>query len=316
MSLRVIDTSSWQTGLDLSQIDFDAIMVKATESTSYVNPSCDSHMQQAIRQGKLNGVYHFARPADNDPFAEANFFVDNIQGYLDGTTLLCLDWESEPKGNVTWARQWLDHVFSRTGVRPVIYMSESVVNGHDWSSVYNDYGLWVARYQDMSPDYNWDMSNAGPLPDVNWNPSAPYMMWQWTSRGRLNGYGADLDLSVFYGDKNTWLAYSRNQNVPVLQPTPEPVPTPTPDPTPAPEPVPEPTPTPEPPVEQTRPIVKAFLELFRLVVFALPALLIQLLTNDPGLAFGLGTPLLALLKTIDKYVHENPDSDISGLLPF
>ena len=49
----------------------------------------------------------------------------------------------------------------------MIYMSESVVNKHDWSSVVaGNYGLWVAKYRDYNPDYNYDMSNAGSKPSV------------------------------------------------------------------------------------------------------------------------------------------------------
>ena len=48
-------------------------------------------------------------------------------------------------------------------------MSESVVNKHDWSSVVaGNYGLWVAKYRDYNPDYNYDMSNAGSKPSVKY----------------------------------------------------------------------------------------------------------------------------------------------------
>ena len=43
----------------------------------------------------------------------------------------------------------------------MIYMLESVVNAHDWSSVAKaGYGLWVAKYADYDLDYNYDMTNA------------------------------------------------------------------------------------------------------------------------------------------------------------
>lgn len=259
MSLRIIDVSSWQANLNLANVDYDGVIVKATESLGYVNPYCDTHIQQSIAGGKLKGVYHFARPNDSNPIAQADYFIDNITGYLDGTTLLVLDWEAEQIGNTAWAKQWLDRVFNRTGVRPVIYMSESVVNSHDWSDVINgDYGLWVARYWDNSPDYNWDMTNAGPEPNVKWSASAGYLMWQWTSTGRLNGYGANLDLNEFYGDKKTWLAYCKDQrkSTPTPAPTPVPTPTPQPEPTPTPTPVPTPEPTPEPaPVDPEDPVI-------------------------------------------------------------
>ena len=70
-----------------------------------------------------------------------------------------LDWEAENQWDVAWAKRWLDEVTKLTGVRPVIYMSESVVNSYDWSSVVDaNYGLWVAKYLDYVPDANYDMT--------------------------------------------------------------------------------------------------------------------------------------------------------------
>ena len=117
-----------------------------------------------------------------------------------------LDWESAGKSNVKWAKEWLDRVYSVTGVKPVIYMSESVVNAYNWKAVAEaGYGLWVARYRDYNVDRNYDMSTCGKKPVVKW--WSFYMMWQWTSVGRLNGYSGNLDLDVFYGDANQWDAY-------------------------------------------------------------------------------------------------------------
>lgn len=213
MALKGIDIASWQAGLDAGKINADFVIIKATEATSYVNPYCDGHYQQAIAAGKKVGVYHFARNGSNDAIAEADFFVDNIKGYIK-QALLVLDWEDG--GNVrdvAWAKRWLDRVQERTGVKPLIYMSESVVNSHDWSPVANaDYGLWVAKYRDMAADYNYNMDLAGTQPTVNyWNG---YAMWQWTSSGRLDGWGGNLDLNEFYGDAEAWDKYAGGKPAP------------------------------------------------------------------------------------------------------
>lgn len=234
MSLNGYDISNNQGNIDNTQVPGDFVIIKATEGNGYTDPNCDANFQQAKSAGKLLGVYHFARPDGNGPIDEANWFVSQIQGYLDGTTLLVLDWETEPKGNVSWVRQFGDRVFELTGVRVVVYMSASVVNDHDWSSVYNDYALWVAQYGANNPVLGYDVP-ATP-PDVNWNPQAPYLLWQYTSNDHQPNWNGALDCSVFYGDKNTWLREARDQR----NDTP---PTP-----PAPAPVPDPQPTPVPPV--------------------------------------------------------------------
>lgn len=206
MTLNGIDISNWQRGIDLSKVPCDFVIAKATEGIGYVDKSCDGFIQQALKLGKKIGFYHFARPTtNNDPIREADFFYENCKGYF-GKGIPILDWEAENKQNVAYAKAWLDRVYQRSGVKPVIYMSESVVNSYDWSSVANaDYGLWVAKYRDNNPDYNYNMANAGSRPRVKWWKN--YCMWQWTSSGRLSGYGGNLDCNIFYGDVNTWNAY-------------------------------------------------------------------------------------------------------------
>lgn len=206
MTFNGIDISNWQRGIDLSKVPCDFVIAKATEGIGYVDKSCDGFIQQALKLGKKIGFYHFARPtANNDPIREADFFYENCKGYF-GKAIPILDWEAENKHNVAWAKKWLDRVYQRSGVKPVIYMSESVVNSYNWSSVANaDYGLWVAKYRDNNPDYNYNMANAGSRPRVKWWKF--YCMWQWTSSGRLNGYNGNLDCNVFYGDGTTWDAY-------------------------------------------------------------------------------------------------------------
>ena len=206
MTINGIDISSWQRDINLSAVKADFIIVKATEGIGYVDKSCDMLFQKALSLGKKLGFYHFARPtANNDPIREADFFYENCKGYF-GKAIPILDWEAENKQNVAYAKAWLDRVYQRSGVKPVIYMSESVVNSYDWSSVANaDYGLWVAKYRDNNPDYNYNMANAGSRPKVKWWKF--YCMWQWTSTGRLDGYGHNLDCNVFYGDAATWDKY-------------------------------------------------------------------------------------------------------------
>ena len=205
MTMNGIDVSNWQAGLNISDVACDFVIAKATEDLNFVDKYCDKFIQQAIKLGKPFGFYHFARPT-NDAVREAEYFYNNCRGYF-GKGIPILDWESGNTSNVAWAKRWLDRVYQLSGVKPVIYMSESVVNANDWSSVAAaDYGLWVAKYRDNQPDYNYSMANAGRRPSVKWWKF--YCMWQWTSSGRLNGYNGNLDCNVFYGDVATWNKYA------------------------------------------------------------------------------------------------------------
>ena len=224
MTMNGIDISNWQRDINLSAVKADFVIVKATEGIGYVDKSCDMLFQKALSLGKKLGFYHFARPtANNDPIREADFFYENCKGYF-GKAIPILDWEAENKQNVAYAKAWLDRVYQRSGVKPVIYMSESVANAYNWSSVANaDYGLWVAKYRDNNQDYNYNMANAGSRPKVKWWKF--YCMWQWTSTGRLNGYSGNLDCNVFYGDGTTWDKYAGKSGT-ASKPAPAPAPAP------------------------------------------------------------------------------------------
>lgn len=205
MPMNGIDISNWQKDLDLTKISFDFVIVKATEGINFVDAYCDKFIQTAKRMGKPYGFYHFARPS-NDAVKEAQFFYNNTKNYFN-EGIPVLDWEAENKNDTAWALRWLNEVYRLSGVKPMIYMSESVVNAYDWSAVVaGDYGLWVAKYRDYVDDYNYDMSMAGTAPKVKWWKG--YAMWQWTSVGKLNGYTGSLDCDIFYGDASTWKLYA------------------------------------------------------------------------------------------------------------
>ncbi len=195
MSLFGTDQSKWQAD---AVTEGDFIILKATEGAGYVDPTCNTKYQLNKQAGKLLGVYHFARPDLNDALSEARFFVDNVRGYLN-EAILALDWEQPgTQNNVSWAKAWLDEVYRLTGVKPLIYMSASVVSAYDWSVIADaDYGLWIAGYPDLRS--SWD------LPDFCYSTGAWkfYALWQFT-----NSHGS-LDRDVFMGDKKAWRLYAK-----------------------------------------------------------------------------------------------------------
>ena len=202
--LKGIDISHHQKGIDLGAIDTDFVIIKATEGNGYTDEMCDTFYQKAKSLGKKLGVYHFARPdLGNTPEAEADWFVKETLGYHK-EAMLILDWESGNLQDTTWARKWLDRVYSKTGVRPVIYMSASVMRSANWGDVVaGDYGLWVANYG--SNDGTPQDSVFDKYPLKYWGF---YALWQYTSVGRLSGYNGNLDLNYFSGDKSAWDKYA------------------------------------------------------------------------------------------------------------
>lgn len=204
-AMNGIDVSSWQSGIQIDQVQgVEFVISKATEGTSYVNTDCDRVYQDAKAAGKKVGVYHYA--SGGSAIAEAEYFVDHVSGYI-GEAVLVLDFEgSAIYQGVGWAKTWLDSVYNMTGIRPLIYMSNSVVNMYDWSSVAADYGLWNAGYYlGYTPFYGFaaDPPIYGSL--GAWDGAA---MYQYTSSGYLSGWGGALDLDIFYGDAAAWDVYA------------------------------------------------------------------------------------------------------------
>jgi GH25 family lysozyme M1 (1,4-beta-N-acetylmuramidase)/LysM repeat protein len=199
MTLNGIDIASYQAGLNAGTIDADFVIVKATQGTSYVNPYCDKHYQQAKAAGKLLGVYHYA--GGGDPKAEADYFLINIKGYIK-EAILCLDWESADNarwgnGDAEWVKTWCDYVYDKTGVRPIVYVQASAISR---LSGIGDYGLWVAQYANNEPTG---------YQEHPWNEDAyTCAIRQYTSSGRLAGYNGNLDLDIAYMDATAWHKYA------------------------------------------------------------------------------------------------------------
>ena len=199
MSMNGIDISNWQKGIDLTKVPCDFVIIKATQGTEYVNPDYDRAYQQAKNAGKCLGVYHYASGGDAEK--EAQFFIENVSGHI-GEAILVLDWEKEQNKNFgvcdfDWVKKWLNYVFKKTGVKPLIYTSKSFMNRFDGIG---DFGMWIAQYASN------DVTGYQETP---WNEGAyNCAIRQYSSHGRLSGYAGNLDLDKFYGDKEAWSRYA------------------------------------------------------------------------------------------------------------
>lgn len=194
-----IDISGWQPANVTELVkDYDFVIIKATEGTSFVSPFCDSQYQKAKARGKLVGVYHFA--SGLDPVAEANYFIDNVQGYV-GEALLVLDWEANAiSRGPEWVRSFVKQVKARTNVPPVIYGSASPLAAQGIPAVaqQENCGLWVAAYPSSAPTgYRDEPQLLGSV------------IRQYASTGRLADYNGNLDLNISVLNADQWRAYAK-----------------------------------------------------------------------------------------------------------
>ena len=194
--LNFIDTSNWQGGYSPALTGADAVVVKATEGTGFVDSYCDSIIQQAMASGMLWGFYHFA--GDGDAVAEAVYFINNCSNYF-GSGIPVLDWEGNQ--GVDWVNRFVECVHEQTGVWPWIYANPWRFNQ---GGVNPNCARWVASYPDVASP-TWRGAQGWDCPAADGNVVA----WQFCSDGVVNGIAGNVDLDLFYGSKEQWQAYAR-----------------------------------------------------------------------------------------------------------
>lgn len=212
MTLRITDVSSAQGNYVVGSNGEQGVIIKATQGNYYVNPNCDFVAQQAISKNLPWGLYHYAGGAD--AVAEADYFYDNIKGYLNVSNkpLLILDWEEYQNsnyGNGAWTETFLKRLKERTGVQGGIYG-----NGGDLAQVTQ----WVADNAYVwFAGYPYAKGTTQMIQDWNY-PDFPYQTgklktitaWQFSSQ--------PLDKSVFYIDEKGWAKLAGATSTPNVKP--------------------------------------------------------------------------------------------------
>ena len=203
-TLNGIDISSWQEDINVAKVNADFVIVKATGGAGYTNPCLKAHADATLKAGKLLGLYHFARErgCPSTAVKEADYFIEKAKPYI-GKATLWLDWEADALAmGASWAKAWLDRVREKTGITPGIYMSKSICRNYDWSAVMLDgYPLWAAQYA----SYNPTGYQKNPWTDAyGYGPWKSPLIFQYSSSGRIAGYGGNLDINLFYGTVADW----------------------------------------------------------------------------------------------------------------
>ena len=77
--MKGADISNYQSGLDLSKVDAEIIIIKATENLTYKNSYLKSQYDKCRALGKKIGFYHFL--GVGDPILQAKHFLATISPY-------------------------------------------------------------------------------------------------------------------------------------------------------------------------------------------------------------------------------------------
>jgi GH25 family lysozyme M1 (1,4-beta-N-acetylmuramidase) len=208
-TLEGIDVSHWQGTISWTKVAAAGkkfAIIKATESTDYVDPQYATNHANAKAAGLWTGAYHFARPSTttNDAVLEADHFAA-VMKLGAGDLIPALDLEDSGGMSVaglqSWVTKFLGEVTAKVGVKPMIYTSPSFWKNHMGDSrTLADAGyktLWIAHWGVSSPT----------VPASNWGGHG-WTFWQYTSDGTVPGITGRVDLDRFNGLDLTPQAYS------------------------------------------------------------------------------------------------------------
>lgn len=183
-----IDVSKYQGEVDWSRVADDPTNVKFAICRASIGLKADDtfvdNATKAHKNGLKVGAYHFAKFTDRASMREeAEFFMSRLKK-VTITYPVFLDVEGRPT-NLTKAQfttlvlEFLD-MLKEQGYTTMIYSYTNFFRDHLSVSSVNHYDIWVANYLT--------------------EPAIGQKIWQFSSKGRIDGIKGDVDLDVAYGD--------------------------------------------------------------------------------------------------------------------
>ncbi len=185
--LRGIDASHHQGAIDWPEVAADGIAfayLKATEGTTYTDPTFAGHRAAATRVGIRVGGYHYFSLCSSGA-EQAGHFAEVLGRLPRRTTLppavdleLVGSCDTPPDRDTLLAevRAFLDVVAERTGREPVVYLYPDFEEVYGLAPDLADHRQWVRRLGDDPPVREW------------W-------IWQRDDAGTVDGIAGGVDIN-------------------------------------------------------------------------------------------------------------------------
>lgn len=205
-----IDVSKWNQEIDWAAvkeagIEFAIIRCGyrgASTGALVIDPRYKENIEGAIEAGIPVGVYFFTQARDEvEAVEEASMVIRLIEDY-DVDYPVFLDSESaggrgRADGLDSDERTRTHKAFLQTmqaaGYETGVYASRNWLNDRLDMAQLSDYRIWLAEYADV-PTYD----------------EYYYHMWQYTSKGTVNGISTNVDLNLCYMNIDTSINHSKN----------------------------------------------------------------------------------------------------------
>ena len=207
MSKTGIDISTYQKNInyDEARKHIDFCIIRVGYGVSYLPDSqrdkeFDNHYNGF--KGKLPlGAYYYAYGTSYDTGRKE---AENCLSYMgDKQFEMPIYYDMEENRNTKEAGQGFVDRIREAGLKAGIYASSSFYRSKDLGSINCD-SVWIAQYG----------SNNGNIPTSR--PTIPFDLWQYTSKGYVEGIGSNIDMDI------------QENDVPSPAPSPSPEPTPKP----------------------------------------------------------------------------------------
>ena len=179
------------------------IYIKSTEGTTLLNPYYRKDYIAAKAHGFKVGTYHFFSPFSPASQQARQFLKKSYLRKGDLPPVLDVEPTKEQikkmggiQALLSKVRTWLRMVEKETGVRPILYISQTFVNRYLSLApdLKNDYQIWIARYGEYKPDVH-------------------LIYWQLCPDGRVNGIHGKVDINVFNGYKDAYTNFVSTHSI-------------------------------------------------------------------------------------------------------
>lgn len=208
--VRGVDVSHYQGDIDWQVLAGQQIRfayIKATEGSSYTDELFAVNCQKALETDLDVGAYHFFS-FDSPGTAQAEHFINTVKPFKNlMAPVVDVEFYGDKKENPpdpgqveTELNNYLEKVELAFGQTPVIYATreawELYIRGK-----FDAYPLWIRDIW-KEPKLKSDTEKGR---EYDWT------FWQYTNRGRLEGFSGEeafMDLNVFYGTWEEWLSFT------------------------------------------------------------------------------------------------------------
>lgn len=193
--LKGVDVSHYQGKIDWTKLKSDQCYfayAQATDGITFFDPMFSVNWTAMKANGIYRGAYHFFEPED-DPISQADSFMKAVGSVSQNDLPPMLDLEKMMKGISVEAYQarvhkWLTYMEEKFNKKPIIYTNPSFANKYLNDSSFEPYTLWIAEYDVDAPEVPKAWSSKG------------WRIWQYNSKGKVNGISGNVDMDKFKGD--------------------------------------------------------------------------------------------------------------------